>query len=289
MAFCSSLEIDFISLDSFGDYLEELDYCEVPETLLLQKFDKVAAKMSSSYLAIQHWLNGYSNFEVSLEFLSLSGDLEFTQVLTWSPENYGRGHSVQELEIRFFYFDDLMDIVESYLTKNIPGEFWLKERTQASSSSSSNVEPSVYSFMRDASLQAQLAQVIDHISARLVRIWDALFEPGIPAALVDFRARQFFWLLEEWCLAHKMKAVGHDDQQPQQQQEEEEKGRRRRGFSFPSCLVVPTTWSLADVAKALSLAPPSGAAADQMDLMMASEEKGHTLRAKLTCCHNGGP
>jgi hypothetical protein len=250
------VRLPFIGQEAFAQYLEELDYCEVPETVLLQKFEEVATRLAQAHLCLIHHQNYFSNMTVSFVFDSTAKSSKRTKTskkpkhrktdqphqrhtekvqtkieIEIEKETEKKGGKEQEeqeeqeeefvwkascfakpcvfpegLEVRFFLHRPLLDLVETYFVRNIPGEFWLPQ--EGNKQGAGGLPPS--SFMRDPSVQRNLVAVVHHMNQRLVGLWEALMraiEEGQP--VID-PAHKFFWLLEEWVAATKLLGNGDD-------------------------------------------------------------------------------
>jgi hypothetical protein len=152
----------WLSRAIFQEYLEGLDgLTEVPDTILLQKYDEVALSLVSRGLAIQHFNNELSDLDITIRnaqgetvhrlhtatpALASVTEVHHHHTRNASPNST---HSTSTLnptttntpmivvvggitktmptdsvQIRFPYSSIMLDLFASYFNRNVPGELW---------------------------------------------------------------------------------------------------------------------------------------------------------------------
>lgn len=165
----------------------------------LQKWKKVAQRLVASHLAIKrHQETQFSRFRIIAEGEAIPSIVE--RAAPTDNNNY--------LEIRFFYFEPLMDILYSYFAKNIPGEFWIEE----TGSGDNATKHKRLAFLDDPSVQAKVKLAIESLEAELRAHWHALVNQTDEQS--KKRSRIFLWLLEEWLHAQLMLSEAQALQEP---------------------------------------------------------------------------
>ncbi|ELR16227.1 uncharacterized protein ACA1_347130 [Acanthamoeba castellanii str. Neff] len=197
-----------------------LEFCELPETILLQQWDKVGRRLVDSSLAIER--NGetscFSRFAITCSQAPGGGEvhLHCTQRADSTPSTQRSGAG-NYLEMRLFYFAPLMDVLYSYFAKNIPGEFWIDHSDQPTSTSTTATTPSAssssssqrLSFLDDPSVRSRLGDAVQAMEERLRSLWQAVVDaPAGPKH--ERQAVHFLWLVEEWLHAQQMLAPAGD-------------------------------------------------------------------------------
>jgi hypothetical protein len=168
-----------------------VDITEIPENVLLQKFERVVQLLASNNLCILHYGGNHSNICVQFQFHNSNNDKE---IFFWYPIS-NESERIQALEIRFPYFTPLFDIINKYFIYNIPPEFWLQK------SPSTKVS--------DPGLTKELEYVLhQQLTVEINKQLDSLLE------LRHKFNRQceenynvihtFFWLLEEWVMGNRL-------------------------------------------------------------------------------------
>ena len=188
----------WVDREVFHEYLEhEAKITEVPDTIMLQLFDRVALVMARTGLCLAHCQRNLTRMSLHITVLSdesrsagapLMRTFLFQNVpLVSSACKHGGpdggpvpvegGHGSEPLsaasyssdasvageppvEIRFPYHVALLDIVESYFARNVPGELWLGKGTR------------LFAEGADAALRTRLATVVETMA-------DALVQPAI--------------------------------------------------------------------------------------------------------------
>lgn len=210
-----------MSADTFAEYLEKLDFCELPETILLQvrikniffiyeqlktklrssqKWGVVARRLVESSLAIRRYGHAqFSRFRIETDAQRLCEE---------DPRRPDLDHD--DWEIRLFYYAPLMNIVHTYFAKNIPGEFWL----ELSQTEDSESRPKRLPFLDDPSVQEGLAAAAKSMEEVLQSLWKGLCSSIASKTCVDRRqTEQFLWLLEEWLCARRLMAGDDETEQ----------------------------------------------------------------------------
>jgi hemerythrin len=183
----------WITKEIFYEFLlsGSVDITEIPENVLLQKFERVVQLLASNNLCILHYGGNHSNICVQFQFHNSNNDKE---IFFWYPIS-NESERIQALEIRFPYFTPLFDIINKYFIYNIPPEFWLQK------SPSTKVS--------DPGLTKELEYVLhQQLTVEINKQLDSLLE------LRHKFNRQceenynvihtFFWLLEEWVMGNRL-------------------------------------------------------------------------------------
>ncbi|KAL6072111.1 Ankyrin repeat-containing protein [Balamuthia mandrillaris] len=207
----SSSPPHYIDQETFHDYLEELEYCELPEPILLQKFERVCLRLVWSRMALLRYSGdqSFSNIEFSI-------DEGRNLTKTWKP----RKEDLCELAIRFPCFGPLLEVLKSYFARNVPPEFWLEKEEEEEAEAGEEKRGWTKKLLvvkGDEHLRHQMFAVLKMLEEEIVHQWKALFESRQTAE----RKKKLFWLLEEWCMLKKL------------MKEEEKEGVEEEVFVLP--------------------------------------------------------
>jgi len=198
----------WVEKENFYEYLDELEFCEIPETILLQKFETVGRKLVELGICLQHKSSNFSDLAILLHLPNDDPSDSPNQFL-WSGDLLQEDKYKVTFGVRFPYFPRLLDVVEFYFLNNIPADFWLSDQSQG------HTAP----FLADENSQKNLSSVIEELENELQKLWSDLTQ-----SFLKFRKRKlhelqkerkddtsfvqkkrnFIWLLEEWHLAKKL-------------------------------------------------------------------------------------
>lgn len=92
-----------------------------------------------------------------------------------------------------------MDVIYSYFSKNIPGEFWADQGADSVNGSAKR-----YTFLDDPSVQAGLASALESIEGMLRSRWQMLVMANRDQSEEEQHVLCFLWLLEEWLHAQQL-------------------------------------------------------------------------------------
>lgn len=160
----------WVDRETFRAYLDEAHNLEVPETLMLQKFDSVAQILIAKGLCLRH-------HSLNLTGTSLTVSLAGQDVGTLQAHT----KTVDGMQIRFPYFSPLLDVLEYYFAQDIPGELWLQEAEPF-------LQPGLDQALRDRLEQAcfQLEHAVQEATVKLEFVGDDLLP-----------LYRWIWLVEE--------------------------------------------------------------------------------------------
>jgi hypothetical protein len=156
--------------------LSNNEFLEIPAPVLLQKFEEVATSLCHYGLCISHYSKHHSNIEILLNTSQ--------EQLVWRPSEK---HDEHVFAVRFPHYAPLFNILETYLVQNIPGEFWLEEQT--------------LNFHQNEELMKQLHEVREQLTSLVEEKWFNIMKGTSDR---DSFVDTLFWLLEEWCLVHRI-------------------------------------------------------------------------------------
>lgn len=106
----------WLTQELFLDYLSQVSFSELPEAGMTQHFPDAARKLCTAGLAIE-WHNGFQS-NLSAQFRQAGQPL----VLWGCPAQRGDGWA-----LRFPYFGPLMAVLEFFLARGAPSEWWLEQ------------------------------------------------------------------------------------------------------------------------------------------------------------------
>lgn len=182
----------WISKETFYEYLlnGNIGITEVPENVLVQKFERVVQIFANNNLCLIHYGGNHSNICVQFQFHSDTTK----EIFFWSPVS-SESERVQKLEIRFPYFAPLFDIINTYFIYNIPAEFWLQK---APLTKISDLEiAKQLSWVLDQQLTSEIDKQLDNI-LQLQQKPEQYNEESYNIV------HTFFWLLEEWVMGYRL-------------------------------------------------------------------------------------
>ena len=233
----------------FQDYLEDLDgMTEVPDTVMLQRYDGVAQSLVARGLAIQHFSCNYSKIVITIvqkSSPSPSDAVEGTETVKTvlaspapvapAPE-WGAVGSVapvtsttaapavvivggvaqptptaaDRIRIRFPYQVQLLELLDAYFGRNVPSELWYG--------------PSASKWLsngHDEALRATLAAELALLETQLIAGLAAATPAGSGAKVgvgvtntvehVSSNPQQWLWALEDWAFGTMLLGDGADD------------------------------------------------------------------------------
>eukprot|EP00736_Rhodelphis_marinus_P013102 Rmarinus@m.29798 len=221
----------WISQGMFHDFLFEADHGEVPEMTALQRFLPVSDKLACLGMCmVQHRC---MSLRQSIQFIEngrvIAENVSSVPSLTLAPVREGA-------LLRFPCHAGLLQIMETFLERNVPGEFWLRE------------QPGVALEGDGGYAVSELKATCDQLSSAFVSGWASLFthpptalratnpdrdrdrtqantddtnrthrphhpqkSPGSPpsssassSSLLSSSVLHLISLLEDWCLAQRM-------------------------------------------------------------------------------------
>ena len=109
----------WINSKLFREYLSDKEEgtTEVPPTVLLQKFEKVAQSLVTYNICIAQSTENHSNVIVQIKW-------QGNDVIFVPKKNIG---NFQENSVRFPHYRPLYDVIEAFSSRNLPSDFWLNE------------------------------------------------------------------------------------------------------------------------------------------------------------------
>lgn len=185
----------------FEEYLESLaGNSEAPDTAMLQSFKKVALSMISAGFALRHHARNLSRLWVTIrhpdrdDIHLLNGALETVrETVNPSPSVVIKGHNLiktdasDEVQMRFPYNTALFAQIDTYFSRNVPGEMWLGLRQRW-------LESGI-----DSTLRTAVEGAVETAEDQACKAWISCLGGKLPLL-------QWLWLIEDCFLARKLLA-----------------------------------------------------------------------------------
>ena len=181
---------------AFQAYLDDADISDVPDAHALQAFDRVAERLCAKGLAIRHHAANHARISVALEADGEAGIVyrPGTALAEQSSSGATEANGDPVVRIRFPDAADFLDVLSSYMQRDVPGELWLAGEGPA------------FDTERDFALLQRLRAVREAMSLRQANLWQAFIESLSVEGRADGeggRVRQcwdrWLWLVEEMC------------------------------------------------------------------------------------------
>lgn len=178
---------------AFQAYLDDADISDVPDAHALQAFDRVAERLCAKGLAIRHHAANHAKISVALEADGEAGIVYRPGTALAGQSSSGAAEASGDTVVRIRFPDaaDFLDVLSSYMQRDVPGELWLAGEGPA------------FDTERDFALLQRLRAVREAMSLRQANLWRAFIDSLGQGDGEGDRVRQcwdrWLWLVEELC------------------------------------------------------------------------------------------